>query len=96
MADADQIYAWAEEAVGTVIIEIRPDLEKRWRGVLPKNIGLDTDNWLSVSQRMIRRFNELAVDVPHVWMSEPSRALYQASALISFATAIADLADQVP
>lgn len=96
MVSTDKIYAWAEEAVGTTISEIRPDLTVRWRGVQPKNLGIDADNWLALSRRMIRRFNELALDLPHVWMSEPSRAAFHAAPLISFVTAITDLADQVP
>ncbi|WP_380872497.1 hypothetical protein ACFB49_34290 [Sphingomonas sp. DBB INV C78] len=96
MADPEQIYAWAEEAVGREIAKARPDLQYKWRAVAPKNLGLDVDNWLILSQKMIKRFNALAADIPHIWMSEPSRASFHGSPLISFVTAIADLADQIP
>jgi hypothetical protein len=94
MPGADQIYCYAERAVGGVIVELRPDLETRWRGVIPKNIGLDPDNWLVTSNRMVRSFNQIATGVPPVTMSEPARATYRSKALISLVTAIADLAEQ--
>jgi hypothetical protein len=93
--DGDQIYAWAEQAVEEIIVDLRPDLKARWRGVSPKNVGQDPDNWLVTSARMIRGFNQLAQGIHPITMSEPARVTYHAKPLISFVTAIADLGDQV-
>lgn len=95
MSNGDQIYAWAEAAVEAIIVDIRPDLNARWRGASPKAVGLDPDNWLVASSRMVRQFNRIAEDLSPVTMSEPARASFHGKPLISFVTAIADLADQL-
>jgi hypothetical protein len=83
-------FAWADEAVGFIVREIRPDLAFSWRGVVPADLGIRADDWLKMSQRMIERFN-MNCD-PGISMSEADRRGFRKKRFIIFAVAIADLA----
>lgn len=91
MLNGDEVFRRAENAVRIVIVEFRPDLKGRWRAVVPKDLGLEADDWLVASQRMVVRFgNSLGKPVA---MSDPARAAYRAQRLIEFVVALADLGD---
>ena len=88
--DPEKIFLFAEEAVGFVVRDIRPDLAYTWRGVTAKDIGIEADDWLKMSARMIRRFNANAE--LNIAISEPTRAPYRTKRFIAFSIAIADMA----
>jgi hypothetical protein len=95
VSDAAQIFAWAEEAVEDVVLDIDPGLAPNWRTVSPEGIGLGKDDWLLASRRMLKRFNALAQGVTSISISEPARLPYRTKDLIDFVGAIADAAEQV-
>jgi hypothetical protein len=95
VSDADQIFAWAEEAVAEVALDIDDALSDLWREVTPEDLGLNKDDWLEASRRMIKGFNARAVDVISISISEPARLTYRSTKLIDFVAAIADAAEQV-
>lgn len=83
-------FAWADEAVGFVVRDIRPDLAFSWRGVVPADIGISPDNWLKMSKRMVERFNVNCE--PDISMNEAERRGFRKKRFVVFALAIADLA----
>lgn len=95
-SETEQYYSWADEAVGEVVIDFDSRRKLTWYGVTPKNLGLSADDWLRMSERMVRKFNILADGATTVEMSEAQRAADYQDVLINFAIAIADLADQTP
>jgi hypothetical protein len=91
MLNGDEVFRRAENAVRVVIVEIRPDLKGRWRAVVPKDLGLEADDWLVASRRMVDRFaNSLGKPIT---MSDPARAAYRSQRLIEFVVALANLGD---
>lgn len=95
MVSTDDIFRLADQAVGEVALDLDPGLASVWRDVTPEAIGLDSDNWLATSKQMVVRFNELAVGVAPISISEPARRQYYDRDLIDFVGAIADAAEQV-
>ena len=91
MLNGDQVFSRAENAVRVVIVDIREDLKGRWRGVVPKDIGLEPDDWLVASQRMVDRFATSISE--QVAMSDAARAKYRAQRLTEFVVALANLGD---
>ena len=92
MLNGDQIFAAADKAVGDEVIEVRSDLIGRWRGVVPNDLGLNGDNWLKMSGRMVAAFSDatgLAIT-----MSEPTRATFRKRRLVNLVVAIANLGDK--
>jgi len=92
MLNGDTIFAAAEKAVGDAVVNIRPDLAGRWRGVVPNDIGLNGDNWLQLSGRMLAAFNTatgLSISI-----TEPSRATFRKRRLVNYVVAIANLGDR--
>jgi hypothetical protein len=88
--DPETVFLWSEEAVGFVVRDIRPDLAHRWRGVVPKDVGINPDDWLEMSQRMVDRLNAnagFAISPP-----EPARKGFRTKRFISFALFLADKA----
>ena len=95
MTDQERVFLWAEQAVAEIVLDIDESLESVWREVTPADLGLNPDNWLLASKRMVARFNALAEGVTAISLSAPSRAQYRSSDLIEFVVAIADAAEQV-
>jgi len=91
MLNGDQVFARAENAVRVVILDIREDLKGRWRGVTPKDIGLEPDDWLVASQRMVERFGR-SIGKP-VSIGDAARAKFRSQRLIEFVVALANGGD---
>lgn len=87
--DADRDFEWAEEAVGFLVQMQWPDLAKRWRGVLPKDLGLSSDDWINLSRRMLNRFRTNSGTA--VSMGDAKRKTYHSQRFIMFVVALADL-----
>src|SRR4051812_22289609 len=94
VGNPQQIFAWAEQAVEGIALDIDPALAGVWRDVTPEAMGLDKDNWLRASRDMIIRFNALASGAS-ISISEPARVKYRTRDLIDFVGLIADAAEQV-
>jgi hypothetical protein len=91
MLDGEKVFARAEAAVRIEITAIRPDLKGRWRPVVPKDVGLEPDDWLLASDRIVTRFSD-SIGRP-VGMTDPERAQYRTKRLIEFVVALADRGD---
>lgn len=88
LMNPETVFAWAEEAVGFVVRDIRPDLAFSWRGVVPADLGIRADDWLKMSRRMIERFNSNCE--PDISMAEAERRGFRKKRFIVFALAMAD------
>lgn len=86
--DPEAVFLWAEEAVGFIVRDVRPDLSHRWRGVVPKNVEIGADDWLTMSKRMVDRFNNNAGMA--IAPTEPARKPYRSKRFINFALFLAD------
>lgn len=84
-------YLRAPAAVQTEITRIRPDLKGKWRGVVPKDLGLEPDDWLELSQMMVDRFAESIHK--SVKFPDAARAKYRTQRLTEFVVALANLGD---
>lgn len=91
MLSGEQIFARADASVRIEILAIRSDLKGRWRPVVPKNLGIELDDWLLLSKKMVTRFAK--VFDPPVSMSAAVRAQYHEQRLIEFVVALANLGD---
>lgn len=86
--EPETIFGWAEEAVGFVVRDVRPDLAFTWRGVVPGDLGIKADDWLEMSKRMVDRFNRTSGF--NLTLSDPARRPYRTKRCIVFALFIAD------
>jgi hypothetical protein len=91
---SDEALFFSEQVVEEVICVFRPDIGKKWRGIQPQSLGISSEDWLDISEHIIKIFNSLAGMA--VRMLAPSRATYLDRSLGTFAVAIADLADSAP
>lgn len=89
------MFAWAEEAVEEIILDLDDSLGDIWRTLTPEAIGIGKDDWLLASKRMVKSFNFRAEGVSSISISEPARLAYRNRELIDFVGAIADAAEQV-
>lgn len=92
MLDGEKIFARAEAAVRIEITAIKPELRGRWRPVVPKDVGLEPDDWRLASARMTERF-AASIGRPVV-VTDPERAQYRTKRLIEFVVALADRGDK--
>lgn len=91
MLNGDQVFSRAENAVRIVILDIRGDLKGRWRGVTPKDLGLEPDDWLEASQRMVERFSHSIGKA--ISVEDAARAKFRSQRLIEFVVALANGGD---
>lgn len=87
--DADKNFEWAEEAVGFLVQQQWPELAKRWRGVIPKDLGLGSDDWLNLSRRMLNRYK--ANSGANGTLSNAARAPFHTQRFTMFVVALADV-----
>jgi hypothetical protein len=87
--EADRNFEWAEEAVGFIVQQQWPELAKRWRGVVPKDLGLNSDDWLRLSRRMLNRYktNSGATGT----LTDAARKPFHAQRLTMFVVALSDV-----
>lgn len=87
--DADRNFEWAEEAVGYLVQQTWPELAKRWRGVVPKDLGLNSDDWMKLSGRMLNRYRANSGATGSTGAA--ARRPYHTQRLILFVVALADV-----
>lgn len=71
-AEQDRLYQLAEQAVGPIALEGRPNLAPDWPSITPADIGLSIDDWLKMSSRMTDVFNKTAgktINLPRASLS---------------------------
>lgn len=95
MCSPEQIYTWAEAAVEEEALKIDPGLGSDWSTVKPKDMGLDSDNWVEAAGRMVHGFNVRAQGLTSVSLSRPTREKYYKRDLIEYVGEIADAGKQV-
>jgi hypothetical protein len=89
MVIVDKQYDRAEEAVGFLVQKNWPEHHKDWRGIVPKDLGLNLDDWLKLSRRMLNRYNDN--NGSKAAMSDAARKPYLTQRLTMFVVALADL-----
>lgn len=86
---ANDDFAWAEEAVGFLVQKQWPRHSKDWRGIIPKDLGLNSDDWLNLSRRMLSRYKTNSGSTGT--MSDAQRKPFLTQRFIMFVAALADL-----